>query len=58
MFFIKSRYPIHRYMKKTNLLHNPTAGDNDFSKKELVKLIKKKVSNVPILGEGRWLGRI
>jgi diacylglycerol kinase (ATP) len=27
-------------MKKATLLHNPTAGDNDFSKKELVKLIK------------------
>lgn len=29
-------------MKKTTLLHNPTAGDNEFSKKELVKLIKKE----------------
>ena len=29
-------------MKKTTLLHNPTAGDNDFSKKELTKLIKKE----------------
>jgi diacylglycerol kinase (ATP) len=29
-------------MKKANLLHNPTAGDNDFSKKELVKLIKEE----------------
>ena len=29
-------------MKKVNLLHNPTAGDNDFSKKELAKLIKKE----------------
>lgn len=29
-------------MKKTTLLHNPTAGDNDFSKKELVKLIQKE----------------
>lgn len=29
-------------MKRTTLLHNPTAGDNDFSKKELVKLIKKE----------------
>nr|WP_295922506.1 diacylglycerol kinase family protein [uncultured Dyadobacter sp.] len=28
-------------MKRTTLLHNPSAGDNDFSKKELVKLIKK-----------------
>ena len=27
-------------MKNTNLLHNPTAGDNDFSEKELVKLIE------------------
>ncbi|KAA0993636.1 diacylglycerol/lipid kinase family protein [Dyadobacter aurulentus] len=29
-------------MKRTTLLHNPTAGDNDFSKKELTKLIKKE----------------
>lgn len=29
-------------MKKTTLLHNPTAGDNEFSKKELVKLIQKE----------------
>jgi diacylglycerol kinase (ATP) len=29
-------------MKRTILLHNPSAGDNDFSKKELVKLIKKE----------------
>lgn len=29
-------------MKRTTLLHNPTAGDNDFSKNELVKLIKKE----------------
>jgi diacylglycerol kinase family enzyme len=29
-------------MKKTTLLHNPTAGDNDFSRKELVKLITKE----------------
>lgn len=29
-------------MKKTNLLHNPTAGDNDFSKKELLKLIREE----------------
>ncbi|MEO6286040.1 MAG: diacylglycerol kinase family protein [Dyadobacter sp.] len=29
-------------MKKTNLLHNPTAGDNDFSKIELVKLIEEE----------------
>jgi diacylglycerol kinase (ATP) len=29
-------------MKRTTLLHNPTAGDNDFSKKELVKLIEKE----------------
>ena len=27
-------------MKRVNLLHNPTAGDNDFSQKELVKLIE------------------
>ncbi|MCF0051985.1 diacylglycerol kinase [Dyadobacter sp. LJ53] len=27
-------------MKNTNLLHNPTAGDNDFSETELVKLIE------------------
>lgn len=42
MFFIKPGYAIHPDMKKTTLLHNPTAGDNDFSKKELVKLIKKE----------------
>jgi diacylglycerol kinase family enzyme len=29
-------------MKKTNLLHNPAAGDNDFSRKELVKLITEE----------------
>lgn len=29
-------------MKRATLLHNPTAGDNDFSKKELTKLIKKE----------------
>ncbi|ACT91675.1 diacylglycerol/lipid kinase family protein [Dyadobacter fermentans] len=29
-------------MKRTTLLHNPTAGDNDFSKKELLKIIKKE----------------
>jgi len=29
-------------MKKGSLLHNPTAGDNEFSKKELVKLIKEE----------------
>ncbi|MCF0069203.1 diacylglycerol kinase [Dyadobacter sp. CY261] len=29
-------------MKRTTLLHNPTAGDNDFSKKELVRLIEKE----------------
>jgi diacylglycerol kinase (ATP) len=29
-------------MKKARLLHNPTAGDNDFSKKELIKLIEKQ----------------
>ncbi|MCE6987860.1 diacylglycerol kinase family protein [Dyadobacter sp. CY323] len=29
-------------MKKVNLLHNPTAGDNDFTKKELAKLIKEE----------------
>ncbi|TLV02766.1 diacylglycerol/lipid kinase family protein [Dyadobacter luticola] len=27
-------------MKKAALLHNPTAGDNDFSKKQLIKLIE------------------
>ena len=29
-------------MKKVSLLHNPTAGDNEFSEKELVKLLKKE----------------
>lgn len=29
-------------MKRTTLLHNPTAGDNEFSKKELLKIIKKE----------------
>ncbi|WP_439557708.1 diacylglycerol/lipid kinase family protein, partial [Dyadobacter sp.] len=29
-------------MKKAHLLHNPTAGDSDFSKEELTKLIKKE----------------
>ena len=29
-------------MKKTTLLHNPTAGDNEFSKKELLRIIKKE----------------
>lgn len=42
MFFIKQRYAIHSNMRKTTLLHNPTAGDNDFSRKELVKLIKQE----------------
>jgi diacylglycerol kinase (ATP) len=29
-------------MKRTTLLHNPTAGDNEFSKKELLKIIQKE----------------
>ncbi|WP_353720392.1 diacylglycerol kinase family protein [Dyadobacter sp. 676] len=29
-------------MKRTTLLHNPTAGDNEFSKKELLKIIRKE----------------
>lgn len=29
-------------MRRTTLLHNPTAGDNEFSKKELLKIIKKE----------------
>jgi diacylglycerol kinase family enzyme len=29
-------------MKKASLLHNPTAGDSDFSKKELTRLIEKE----------------
>ncbi|QRQ99953.1 diacylglycerol/lipid kinase family protein [Dyadobacter sandarakinus] len=29
-------------MKKVRLLHNPTAGDNDFTKEELVRLIGKE----------------
>ncbi|WP_031527103.1 diacylglycerol/lipid kinase family protein [Dyadobacter crusticola] len=29
-------------MKKAHLLHNPTAGDSDFSKEELVKLIRQE----------------
>jgi diacylglycerol kinase family enzyme len=29
-------------MKRATLLHNPTAGDNDFSQKELVKLIESE----------------
>lgn len=42
MFFMKSKCATHPDMKKTTLLHNPTAGDNEFSKKELVKLITKE----------------
>jgi diacylglycerol kinase (ATP) len=29
-------------MKKVKLLHNPTAGENDFSKKELISIIEKE----------------
>lgn len=42
MFFIKILISQKQLMKKVHLLHNPTAGDNDFSKKELVKLIEKE----------------
>lgn len=42
MFFIKILISQNQPMKKVHLLHNPTAGDNDFSKKELVKLIEKE----------------
>ncbi|GGM88831.1 diacylglycerol kinase [Dyadobacter beijingensis] len=42
MVLMKKGYAIHPDMKKTILLHNPKAGDNEFSRKELVKLIKKE----------------
>jgi diacylglycerol kinase (ATP) len=42
MFFIISTQHLSNIsMKKATLLHNPTAGDNDFSKKELIQSISK-----------------
>jgi diacylglycerol kinase (ATP) len=43
MFFISLlKITTDNPMKKAILLHNPTAGENDFSKKELIESIKKQ----------------
>jgi diacylglycerol kinase (ATP) len=44
IFFIKliKTYIITHIMKRATLLHNPTAGEKDFSKEELLELIKNQ----------------